>query len=178
LFPSQRLLLSLVINIYTLKYCLLVLILFALTSISKAQSTKTIQLKPILKNGKHYFYGSKRVNSAYALQIPLEGIMDDQVNLYFKRFKRCQNFRAVAYIPALLLIFYSPINTNSRGNTFLGALAAGVVADITLNRVSHYQMGKAIDLYNISILQRSAIGLRLEKSNKDVALCLGFRLKF
>ena len=44
-----------------------------------AQFTKSIPLKPIYKNGQKYFYGTKKVNSAYSLQIPLEGIDNPEV---------------------------------------------------------------------------------------------------
>jgi hypothetical protein len=160
-----------------LKQFLLILVFITLSFSVWAQSTKSIQLKPIFKNGKRYFYDSKRVNSAHALQIPLEALKDDEINKHFNRFKIFQRVRGLAYLPALIYMIYTPINTNSQANTFLGLVAGGVVADITLNNVGHYQMNKAIDLYNIGIMQRGAIGLRLEKSNGDRALCIGFQIR-
>jgi hypothetical protein len=160
-----------------LKSYLLVFLFFVLTFFAKAQSTKSIQLKPILKSGKHYFYDNKRLNGAYSLEIPLQSLHDEQINKYFNKFKKFQRSRGLAYLPSLAYMLYQPINTTARANAFLLILAAGILGDITLSNVGHYQMNKAIDLYNISIMQRSAIGLSLEKTTYRPMFSLGFRVK-
>src|SRR6478752_5769000 len=136
-------------------------VLLLWTGASHAQGTKEVALKPIYKNGWKYFYGDKRVNSVYALQIPLESIDDKEINLRYKKFKTFQVLRGVAYIPGLI---YLLANGNFGGRrptrgisseTFLLIMAGGVAADITFNALSHHQMGKAIDIYNVKISNKS-----------------------
>lgn len=135
-----------------------------------AQVTKSIPLKPIYKNGQKYFYGTKKVNSAYSLQIPLEGIDNPEVNRYYNSFKTLQSLRGYAYLPSIIFLVAGNNGSQNEADTFLYLLLGGVVGDITLNLLSHHKMGKAIDIYNISIADRASINLQIEHANRDQTL--------
>jgi hypothetical protein len=113
----------------------------------------------------------------YALQIPFQSLKDDEVNKYYSKFRQIQTLKTFVYLPAFVYMLSTPITSTSSANTMLALFGAGLVADITFNNIAHHQMGKAVELYNISIMQHSAIGLELQKTNKDTALCIGFRMK-
>src|SRR5882724_2852897 len=81
-----------------------VITLFVCSLSARAQSTKEIPLKPIYKNGGKYFYGDQRMNSVYALQIPLQSLNDNEINARYKKFKTYQALRVVAYIPGLVYL--------------------------------------------------------------------------
>ncbi len=66
-----------------------------------AQDTKTFQLKPIHKQGWKYFYGGKKMNSVYALQIPLEALDNTEINERFRKFKKLQVLGGWSTYPCL-----------------------------------------------------------------------------
>ena len=144
--------------------------------VSAQFNTKSIQLKPIGKSGWKYFYGTKRVNNAFSLQIPLEGINHPEVNRYFKNFKTLQKVRGLVYIPALVFLLTLNNPTQQDAETFLYLFYGGIAVDLTCNIISQNQIGKAIDIYNISITQSSSLGLQLEKmKDNQTLISLGVR---
>jgi hypothetical protein len=149
-----------------------------------AQSTKEMSLKPIYKNGWKYFYGDEKMNSVYALQIPLQSLNDKEINMRYKKFKTFQVLRGIAYIPSLV---YLLTNANFGGRrptrgisseTFLLFVAGGVAADITFNAISHHQMGKAIDIYNVKISNKSTLGLSFNRLLNQNYPGLSYQFKF
>jgi len=149
-----------------------------------AQFTKEITLKPIYKNGGKYFYGEQRMNSVYALQIPLQSLNDSEINARYKKFKTFQVLRGVAYIPSLIYLF---TNANFGGRrptrgisseTFLLLWAGGLAADITFNALSHHQMGKAIDIYNVKISNKSTLGLSFNRLLDQNYPGISYQFKF
>jgi len=158
--------------------------LFMCALSGRAQSTKEMPLKPIYKNGWKYFYGTQRMNSVYALQIPLQSLNDDEINARYKKFKTYQALRVVAYIPGIIYLF---TNANFGGRrptrgltseTFLLFVAGGVVGDITFNALSHHQMGKAIDIYNVKISNKSSLGLSFNRLLGQNYPGLSYQFKF
>lgn len=157
----------------------MVALLLLIAKETSAQFTKSMPLKPIYKSGHKYFYGTKRVNSAHSLQIPLEGIEDPEVSRYYNSFKTLQNLRGYAYLPAIVFLFSSNASSDSDSQTFLYLLLGGLAGDLTLGLLSHGKMGKAIDIYNVSIARQASMGLQLEKLNHEQTLIsLGFRQLF
>ena len=151
---------------------------------ARAQSTKEIPLKPIYKNGWKYFYGDQKLNSVDALQIPLQSLNDDEINRRYKKFKTFQSLRIVAYIPSIV---YLLINANFGGRrptrginqeTFWLLWGGGLVTDLTFNAISHGQMGKAIDVYNIKISNKSTLGLSFNRLLNENYPGLSYRFKF
>jgi hypothetical protein len=149
-----------------------------------AQFTKEIPLKPIYKNGGKYFYGDQRMNSVYALQIPLQSLNDNEINARYKKFKTFQALRGAAYIPGLV---YLLTNANFGGRrptrginseTFLLLWAGGIAGDITFNALSHHQMGKAIDIYNVKISNKSILGLSFNRLLNQNYPGLSYRFTF
>jgi len=161
-----------------------VVVLFVCTLNANAQYTKEMPLKPIYKNGWKYFYGVQRMNSAYALQIPLQSLNDSEINARYKKFKTFQVLRGVAYIPGVV---YLLTNANFGGRrptrgisseTFLLLWAGGLVGDITFNALSHDQMAKAIDIYNMKISNKSMLGLSFNRLLNQNYLGLSYQFKF
>jgi hypothetical protein len=158
---------------------LLLFFLLCSCTLARAQFTKSIPLQPIYKEGWKYFYGTKKVNSAYSLQIPLEGIESREVDRYFNNFKTFQNLRGLAYLPSVLFLFTNLDGTQQSGETFTYLLLAGVAGDILFNAVAHNRMRKAIDIYNISIAPRGSINLQMEKvKNNQTLISFGIRQRF
>jgi hypothetical protein len=162
----------------------IVIVIFICTLRAHGQLTKEMPLKPIYKNGGKYFYGTQRMNSVYALQIPLQSLNDSEINLRYKKFKTFQALRGVAYIPALIYLF---TNANFGGRrptrgisseTFLLFVVGGVAADITLNALSHHQMAKAIDIYNVKISDKSSLGLSFNRLLNQNYPGISYQFKF
>ncbi len=139
---------------------------------AKAQFTKEMPLKPIYKNGWKYFYGGQKMNSVYALQIPLQSLDDKEINERFKKFKRFQVYRIFTYIPALAyLLTNARFGSGRRGyttrgintETFLLLTIGGVAGDLAFKELAHHQMGKAIDIYNVKISGKSTLGLSFNR---------------
>ena len=158
--------------------------LFICTLSARAQFTKEIPLKPIYKNGGKYFYGEQRMNSVYALQIPLQSLNDNEINARYKKFKTYQALRVVAYIPGLVYLF---TNANYGGRrptrgisseTLLLLWVGGLAGDITFNALSHHQMGKAIDIYNVKISNKSTLGLSFNRLLNQNYPGLSYHFKF
>lgn len=157
------------------KYVLMLILILPITAWS--QQTKSIQLKPIYKQGSRYFYDNKRVQSPYALQIPLQSLNDPDINKYYNSFKNLQLARGLAYLPSLIYLFTIDRNSYQNPNIFFYLLLGGLGADLTLNVISQNRMSKSIDLYNISIMDRSSLGLKLDRlpANNQFMLSFGFR---
>ncbi len=166
----------------------IVLLLFVSSANADAQFTKEVPLKPIYKQGWKYFYGGKKMNAAYALQIPLEALDNKEVNERFKKFKTLRTFRKIAYIPSLIYLLTSVhlrfghrrgYNVqNASTETFALLVAGGVAADVAFNAMAHQQMGKAIDIYNLQIANKSSLGLHINPLHKQNSIGLSFHLTF
>jgi hypothetical protein len=162
----------------------IVVVLFICTLRAHAQFTKEMPLKPIYKNGWKYFYGDQRMNSVYALQIPLQSLNDNEINARYKKFKTFQVLRGVAYIPGLVYLFTNANFSGRHGTravqseTLLLLWAAGLAGDITFNALGHYQMGKAIDIYNLKISNKSTLGLSFNRLLNQNYPGLSYQLKF
>ena len=165
----------------------IILLLWIGTSSAYAQDTKEVTLKPIYKNGWKYFYGGQKMNSAYALQIPLQSLDDKEINARFKKFKKFQAYRILVYIPALVYLFTNAhFGSGRRGyttrgvntETFLILVAGGVAGDITFKEFAHQQMGKAIDIYNVKISNKSTLGLSFNRLLNQNYPGLTYQFKF
>ena len=90
-----------------------------------------------------------------------------------------QNLRALAYIPSFIFLFTISNGTQQDAVTFSYLFLGGVAVDITGNIISQNQIGKAIDIYNISITQSSSIGLQIEKiKSNQTLISFGVRQRF
>jgi len=161
-----------------------ILALFICMMSAHAQFTKEVPLKPIYKQGWKYFYGDQRMNSVYALQIPLQSLNDIEINARYRKFKTLQVFRGLSYIPGLLYLF---LNANVSGRhgtrgiqseTLLLLWVGGLAGDITFNALSHHQMGKAIDIYNVKISNKSTLGLSFNRLLNQNYPGLSYQFKF
>ncbi len=126
--------------------CLLVLI----SSTLYGQRLKTVELKPIYKQGFRYYYDTKRVRTPHALQLPLLGLNDEEVKRRYKNFTLLSDAgNIIAFIPLIYVISgtYSS-GTGFNPDTFLWLILAALGLDITLDLFAHNQLKKGIDRYN------------------------------
>lgn len=130
----------------------LVLICFGLLSCT-AQKFKTIELKPIVRQGGVYYYDLKRVHGgAYGLQIPLQSLDDDEVNKYYKRFR---GWRLVgigfSVIPAVY-IFSLSRNQFLNETQFWTVFGVSIVGGLACEVIAIHHIRKGIDRYNTLVL--------------------------
>lgn len=144
-----------------------------------AQTTRYVQLKPIYKQGTSYFYDTKRVHTAYALQIPFQASEDEDVIKHFNRFRTWQTARRLVYLPVFLVPIYVTGNRSSSSfQTFFYMYLGAAGLDIAMGGLAHNQMRKAIDLYNISIHDNNSFGLWLDGENPvHNTVNLGWKIK-
>lgn len=128
-----------------------------------AQHYKTIELKPITKQGWQYYYNMKKVSSPIALEVPLMALNDEVIMRDLKASKAFQTAsRVLTIAPLIYLITLSTNNGYSDPNTFWIVLGGTVAAQYGLIAISHVKLGKAIDRYNTLIFQPSSSSLGLQ----------------
>ncbi len=170
-----------------LRGCILLVFLFCM-ALANAQSTKTVPLKPIYKQGWKYFYDGKRMNSVYALQIPLQALENKEINERFRKFKQLQRLRIVAYVPSLIYLFTS-VHFRGGGHrgysardasteTILLLTGIGIAGDITFNAMAHHQIGRAIDIYNVQIAEKSSLSMSVQPLPNQNSVGLTYHFRF
>lgn len=127
-----------------------------------AQTYKTVELKPITQQGWKYFYDLKKVSSPIALEVPLLAVNDDEVNRHLKGARTYRTIESIVIIVPLVYVLSLPRNTYVDPNTFWWIFGGTLAAQLGLEALSHMQMGKAIDKYNMIILRPSGRSLGLE----------------
>ena len=149
---------------------------------ASAQRTKSVELKPIVKQGWKYYYDGRRVKTPYALQIPLEALEDREINERLRKFKKYQVLQSVTFLPALIYLFtYDHRGYRSRNgfvNTYLLLAGGGLAGSIAFNALAHHQMSKAIDIYNFKIAEGSSIGLTINSLPERNFACVSYTYKF
>lgn len=143
---------------------------------ASAQHTRMVELQPIQKVGHRYFYDSRPLGTAFALQIPLQSLKDEEIDQRYNRFVNFQRLRSLGYLASLIYIGTNP-NLYTSSNSFATILLASIAADITFNLISHHQMRKAIDRYNLLILPNAPIGSSPSGSALQFSLGVGRRFK-
>jgi hypothetical protein len=148
------------------KNLLLVLLLVMVSTSGYAQRTKTIELKPIYKQGFTYYYDMNRVKSPYALQVPLLSLEDEEITRRFRNFDRLGLIGDLGLIiPFLAIIPATSPNSASSINSesVLWLFLAAIGIDLTFDLFAHVQLKKGIDRYNqlIVVPSSAAPGLSL-----------------
>jgi len=165
--------------------CLLMLLLICAKG-AQGQSTKSVPLRPIYKQGWKYFYGDKKVHNVYALQIPLQELNNKEINERFRKFKTYRVLGALCYLPSLVFLLtnnhlnsghYGYRGRNDAANYAL-LVVGGTLGNIVFNEVGHHQLNKAIDIYNIQIAERSTLGVSINRLPNDNLAGLSYSLRF
>jgi len=129
------------------------LLLIGLSLTAMGQQYKTIELKPITKQGWKYFYDLKKVSGPAALEVPLLAINDQEVNRYLNGYKAWHSAGTfLIFIPAIYVLA-APHNQSLDYTTFWWVLGGAVVAQMGLEAVAHVKLGKAVDKYNMVIIR-------------------------
>jgi len=131
-----------------------------LSNVSFAQkTTKTVPLRGIIIQGDFlkdtYFYGTKKLNSAYDLTIPFLEIEDKEVDRLYKSHKTINSLRMIAtFLPGIYLTYTLSGSNRSAYSDEVGwtLLGVSVVSSVGLGILSRVKMRKAINRYNELIL--------------------------
>ena len=136
-----------------MKRCFCSLLIFFCWFNSFSQKFKTVELKPIVRQGGVYYYDLKRVHGgAYGLQIPLQSLNDDEINRRYKTFRTLRVSESiVAAAPAFYLISISR-NQLINQTEFWTVFGASIGASLGLELVAHLQIKKGIDRYNTLVI--------------------------
>ncbi len=128
-----------------------------------AQRYKTVELKPIAKQGWKYYYDLKRVSSPIALEVPLMALNDEEI---IKDVRASKTLRSVSALIAIAPLIYLITLTNNYGYTdptvFWIILGGTFVTQLGLTALSHLKLEKAIDRYNTLIFQPSSSSLGVQ----------------
>ena len=145
-----------------MKKILLLAAMLAIPMILSAQKYRSVELKPITKQGWKYFYDLKPVTSPVALEVPLLALQDDEINRYFKASKTWATVGAVITIVPFVYLISLPRNSYIDQSTFWWVFGGTIAAQLGCEVVKHAKLEKAIDRYNYLILQPSGRSLGLQ----------------
>ncbi|MCW5911399.1 MAG: hypothetical protein KIT62_10010 [Cyclobacteriaceae bacterium] len=126
------------------------------------QQYKTVELKPIAKQGWRYYYDFKRLGGPIALEVPLIAINDEET---FRLYKTSKTIRAVGQALGFIPLFYIisiPENGFINPSTFWILVGSSLAAQLGMETLGHFKLGKAIDRYNLLIFQPSSNSLGLQ----------------
>lgn len=143
---------------------LVVIFLLVLTSSQTAFSQKyrTVELKPITQQGWSYFYDMNKVSSPLALEVPLLAVKDNEVNRYLRASKNWRTAESFVTLIPLIYILSLPRNQYVDPNTFWWIFGGTLAVQLGMEAITHFKLGKAIDKYNMIILQPSGHSLGLQ----------------
>ncbi len=145
-----------------MKKTLFLLLLVVLPLVAAAQKYRTIELKPITKQGWQYYYDLKKVSSPVALEVPLLSLNDPEVNQYTKAYKGWNTASGLVTIIPLIYFISLPNNSSLDSSTFWWVIGGTIAAQLGMSAVANVKLGKAIDKYNMIILQPSGRSLGVE----------------
>ncbi len=141
----------------------LLLCLFLVTGLTAvAQRYKTIELKPITQEGWKYYYDLKKVSGPAALEVPLLAVNDQEVTRYLKSYRTWRAAGSFITLVPLIYVLSLPRNQYVDPNTFWWIFGGTLAAQLGLEAIAHVKLGKAVDKYNMIILQPSGRSLGLE----------------
>lgn len=137
--------------------------LLAAFSVS-AQQYRTIELKPITKQGWKYYYDFKKVSTPLALDVPLLAVNDQEVNRYLKASRTWRSAQNIVTLVPLVYLLTLPRQQYVDPETFWWMFGGTIAAQLGMEAVVHAKLGKAVDKYNMLILRPtgSAQGMGLQ----------------
>lgn len=144
-----------------MKRCLLVF-MFLVPAVLFAQRYKTVELKPIAKQGWRYYYDLKRVASPVALEVPLMALNDDEVYRYYQASKTLRAVASAVTIVPVIYLFTIPSTGYVDPTAFWLVFGGTLAAQLGITAMSHVKLGKAVDRYNTLIFQPSSNSLGLQ----------------
>jgi hypothetical protein len=150
-----------------MKILLVIFLLFFGSFQLHAQKFRTIELKPIIKQGGTYFYNLKRVHGgAYGLQIPLQSLEDEEINKRYKAFRSWRVAESVfAFVPLIYILSHPRGRAINRDEFWLvyGVSIGGIIGG---EIIAKHHLQKGIERYN---------SLVIGASSQSVGLVLSYR---
>jgi hypothetical protein len=120
---------------------------------ASGQKYKTVELKPITKQGWKYYYDLKKVSSPLALEVPLLAVNDAEVNRYLKASRNWRSAEQFITLVPLIYLLTLPRSQYVDQETFWWIFGGTIAAQLGMEAMSHLKLGLAIDKYNLIILQ-------------------------
>jgi hypothetical protein len=133
---------------------------------------KTLELKPIQRQGWKYYYDFRKVSSADALQIPLVAMEDERINKYYNTYSSLQLVSGLVFAIPVLYAVYNITSNVYDPDTFWRLTLGAVGVSLAMEIWSHNRIKLAIDRYN-SLLLTHPSG---KGPAASPALSVGFRL--
>jgi len=118
-----------------------------------AQKYRTIELKPITKQGWSYYYDFNKVSSPVALEVPLLAVKDDEVTRYLKASRNWRTAESIVILVPLVYLLTLPKQGTVDQETFWWVFGGTIALQLGMEAISHAKLGMAIDRYNYIILQ-------------------------
>jgi hypothetical protein len=136
-----------------------------------------VPLRPIESSMGKFYYGGKRLNSAFSLEIPFTELNDEQVNRTFKRYRTARLASGVVGFAPLVYILLNARSGFSR-DTYWIVFGATVVTSFGLNIYGDSQARRAVNLYNARLGSRR-VGFSIQSlPNGRLAPGLGYAARF
>jgi hypothetical protein len=126
--------------------------LLALLNVPALAQYKTLELKPIQRQGWKYYYDFKKVSSADALQIPFVAMEDERINKYYNTYSNLQLVSGLVFVIPVLYVVYNITSNVYDADTFWALTAGAVGVSLAMEIWSHNRIKLAVDRYNLLLL--------------------------
>ena len=144
---------------------------------------KTYYLKPLKKVNGTYFYGERKLQGGYALEVPFYELNDADVNHHYRQFK---TFTVIGQVIGSIPTFYLLLNINNRSssrqfnynlNTYIGVVLASVGGSITCNLIGRSHLKKAAIKYNQALGKQDLGYWQLKNDDNSLGVALRYNFK-
>jgi hypothetical protein len=135
---------------------------------------KMYYLKPLQKANGSYYYGERRLNGYYALEVPFFELNDAEVNYHYQQFK---TFNIIGQVISFVPTVYVIANINkprTNLNNYLSILLGSLGASITCNIIGHSHIKKAAIKYNKALGQNNLGYFQLKPNDNSLGMALKY----
>lgn len=168
---------------------LLIFSCFSLISIAQKDTSyynpniirKTYYLKALQKINGNYYYGERKLNGYYALEVPFFELNDAEVNYHYKRFKTFTNIGSVISIVPTVYFFttarnvvFGRYNKKTINNLLIVSLSS-LTGSLVCNGIAKSHIKKAATKYNQALGQPKLGYLQLEPDDKSLGMSLKYK---
>jgi hypothetical protein len=143
---------------------ILTILFLGFVTVVPAQTTISMDLKPIFQQNGRYFYNMKKLDGgAYGLQVPLQSLGDPEINKRYNTFKALRKAEMVLSFVPIFYLFYIANNHYVNKEEFWTIWGSTLGGIIVLDLIAKNQLHKGIDRYNHLVLEPSgrSIGISL-----------------
>lgn len=111
--------------------------------------------------GSVYFYGEKKLNSPYSLEVPFFELNDPQVNQHFRNFRTWSTISRLTALAPVVYFITRPRSAGFYSREYWTVYGGSVVLALGTVIVANTQVNKAVGRYNTMLRQVPAGVLRV-----------------